>query len=233
MTPFDAVYFCRDEDLLIEAAGDLPLLAPRGAVRAAGSDGVIDPSTPWVLSSATNDFAAQGVEAGQVVILAGPRGPKPFPTATDIFGGTDSTSLYGGEPFVIDVPDAAPTLRRAGLPSAVGLPPSRGEAIAAIKFVVPDFLPKIRAATDFVRRQLDYALDADLTDAEDLRKLTVYAVLADLYLAATRSLGDDKDAFAANYRRYQAMYEATLAALKARSRSGYQVDTIPVCPQDT
>ncbi len=61
--------YATDEDIALRASADFSLLCPRDQKVAAGSDGAFSTSDPWTLTSASADFNALGVAAGQVVQL--------------------------------------------------------------------------------------------------------------------------------------------------------------------
>ena len=64
--------YCTDEDILVRAGGDFIMLCPPWQQMAAGTDGVFAPGTPWVLNSASVNFAANGVSPNQVAWLTAP-----------------------------------------------------------------------------------------------------------------------------------------------------------------
>ena len=70
-TRLDIVYAV-DEDLFVVGGADWATIVPRSNRMAAGVDGVFAANQPWTLSSASNNFASQGVTAGMVVELRGP-----------------------------------------------------------------------------------------------------------------------------------------------------------------
>ena len=50
--------FATDEDIAVRAGDDYAALCPSSNKLAEGTDGVMDPGTPWDLSSASVDFGA-------------------------------------------------------------------------------------------------------------------------------------------------------------------------------
>ena len=69
--------YCSDEDILVHAGGDFATLCPPWQQMAQGTDGAFAPGSPWVLTSASVNFAANGVSPNQVVWLTAPRSQYP------------------------------------------------------------------------------------------------------------------------------------------------------------
>lgn len=109
-------------------------LIPPGQVTAEGVDGATLAGSEWVVHSASNDFAAQGVSPGMMFVITGPRA----------FYGTDQ-EVYVVDSLV-DGDAHAVTLRRVGVPSGAGMSPGPSGGITGIIFSVPTLMPQIRSA---------------------------------------------------------------------------------------
>ena len=121
--------YCTDEDVAVRARGDYLTLCPPDSILAQGVDGSITGGA-WVLTSATVNFATQGVAKGNVLALSGPQ-----PAFTK-----------SGQLFAVDsVSGMSVTLRRYGMDPGVGAPPSSG-SVSGVVFSVPTFGPAIASA---------------------------------------------------------------------------------------
>jgi hypothetical protein len=176
--------YATDEDLLVRAGGDYPLLVPPWQVMATGTDGVFLSGTPWVLTSATVNFASNNVAANQVVWLTAPKSSFPG----------------GGHLLAIDsVSVSSITLRRPHQDLNVGQPPGAG-GVSSVAFTIPTLGPQIEEATYDIKRR--FAID-DMTgtnvnrqsawiyDQRELRVATVLMVLLDRYTFEARTKGGD------------------------------------------
>ena len=67
-----AVTYATDENIAVCASGDFAMLCPDWQKLAYGVDGAFASTSPWVLTSASVDFAAAGVTSGHVVLLRKP-----------------------------------------------------------------------------------------------------------------------------------------------------------------
>jgi hypothetical protein len=234
LTDFSAIYFCTDEDVLLEAQGDYDLLLPDGQKLAIGDDGSVL-AGGWVLTSASVNFTTQGVASGDVVFLEGISGAA----------GAAARSVFGpsGEPVVIDsVIGLTATLRRPGLTSGIGEPIGDGDALTGIKFSIYTLRPQIKTSSDWVRRVLDFDQAADLIDDSEIRRLTVLDTLYRLCLSAIRQAtmiggmqgggGSTGDVWAVKAGSYKRDRDELLSTLVARRRSLDAVDSIGVVPID-
>ncbi len=194
--------YATDEDLAIRASPDFSLLCPADQTLAHGTDGVFGASDRWTLTSATVDFAAQGLTPGQVVQLLGPTANFKPP----------------GECLVIDSVSAVGVrLRRKGFPSGVGQPPAPAGGLTGVEFLVVSYEPQLsRASYDLAQRfGIDESLNgrrsADLYDPRQLREMTVLTVLHRQYLALSREAGSQEDVLSAKARRLKEELDEVLA----------------------
>lgn len=171
-----ATVYATDENLAVRAPGDFQALCPDWQVLARGADGAFSSGAPWVLTSTGTDFGAQGVAAGMVVALTGPKAA---------FRGS-------GELLAVEsVAGSSVTLRRVGALAGTGLPPGAG-GLSGVTFQVATLGPQIEEASfDLNRRfNIDPAIPgrapADVYDLRDLRQATVLTVLRSRYQADQR-----------------------------------------------
>lgn len=214
--PFDATAFCDDEDVLDQCEDDFPSIYPDMGVRAKGADGAIAADS-WVLTSASKDFAAQGVVAGMLCVL-------------EREGDADAAGIDSTTYAVDSVAGHSLTLRLPGADSGAGEPPGTGADLADVTFTVVTNARYIAEATAWVKRQLDFDAAGDLIAAEDLDELTACRVAQRLYAKASRNPKDDYAGKAALLRE---RCEYLTAELQARRRAVYPVDFIPAVPQDS
>jgi hypothetical protein len=174
--------FCTDVDIA-EESPDFRALCPPDDMDAYGTDGTIDPELPWVLTSATVNFAANKVQPGKVIYLR-------------------KEGVYGtdpGEAFAVhsQAPDAhSLTLRRKSKTAPEdGEPPgSRTDPIIAIEFDILTLQRMIEDASNEIDEKFGISRALGLRpgqqladqDALLLRKRTVYTVLKYRYLAISR-----------------------------------------------
>jgi hypothetical protein len=170
--------YATDEDLLVKATGDFVALSPSWQRMAKGADGVFVNGAPWVLTSASVNFATNGVTPNQVVALTEPK----------------ASFRGGGDLLAIDsVVGNAITLRRAHKDLNVGDPPSPLAGLTNVAFSITTFDPQIEEASFDIKRR--FGIDENLSlrnsswvyDLRDLRMLTVLTVLYDRYTAELRS----------------------------------------------
>src|SRR5690349_9570664 len=105
--PIPTSAFATDEDLVLRLGEDFAKVAPLDQTLAAGNDGAFASGARWTLTSASVDFAGQGVLPGMVALVTLPRrglGPETQALAVD--------SVASGV-----------TLRRKGLAPGAGQPP--------------------------------------------------------------------------------------------------------------
>jgi hypothetical protein len=170
--------YATDEDILVKASGDFVTLAPAWQSMAKGADGVFANGSPWVLSSASINFASNGVKPNQVVSLTAPKQQYPG----------------GGDLLAIDsVSGSTITLRRPHKDLNVGMPPAPAAGLTNVAFSIVTFDPQIEEASFDIKRR--FGIDENITfrdsswiyDLRDLRMLTVLTVLYDRYTAELRS----------------------------------------------
>src|SRR5690242_11932467 len=104
-----ATVYATDETIAIRASGDFTMLCPEWQKLAYGTDGTFAAGSPWVLTSASVDFAAVGVTAQHVVLLRKP--------ATAFKGSGELLAVDGAS-------SAGLTLRRLGAGPGAGFPPA-------------------------------------------------------------------------------------------------------------
>jgi hypothetical protein len=197
--PVPTTLWCTDEDLALRAAGDFALLCPKDQALARGADGVFNLADLWTLSSATNDFLAQGVAPGNVVQLS----------KQGVFLGTE---LFG----VSAVTSSGVTLKRKGLAGGIGLPSSPYGGANGVSFAVLTLQPQIVRATYDLDQK--YGIDdliqgrrsSDVYDPQEVLDATVLMVLWRAYEEMARHAGDRADHFAAQAKRYNDDYHELL-----------------------
>lgn len=173
--------YATDEHVAIRARGDFVTLCPEWQTRAAGADGVIASGSPWTLTSASVDFQALGVQAGNVILLQAPKA---------------TFSGVGQLLAVESVSAGSATLRRIGEPAGVGQPPAAAGATAVV-FKAPTMGAQIEEAS--FNLNVKWGLDARLAqrapslvyDLRVLRRACVLRVLYDAYSSEIR--GNDGD----------------------------------------
>jgi len=186
--------YCSDEDVLVHAGGDFALLCPPWQQMAAGSDGAFSAGAPWVLTSASVNFQANGVRPNQVIWLTAPKSQYPG----------------GGHFLAIDsVSGGSVTLRRPYKDSGVGQPPAPATGLAGVSFTMNTLDPQIAEASYDIKQR--YAID-DLAggnlsrssswiyDLQVLRVATVYLVLLERYTQETRTERGDFEKKVARFR---------------------------------
>lgn len=177
--------YCTDEDILVRAGGDFVALCPPWQSMAAGTDGVMTGGSPWVLTSASVNFASNGVSANQVVWLTAPK--TSFPG--------------GGQLLAIDsVSGNTITLRRPHKDLNVGQPPAPAAGLTAVAFTINTLDPQSEEVSFDLKRRfaIDDAVGGDFSrssswvyDLRDLRMATVLSVLKERYIQEAR--GDKGD----------------------------------------
>jgi hypothetical protein len=234
-TVFDPDAYCSDEDIVKVARSNFAAIASDDEELAKGTDGTFDAMAPWDLASATVNFQAQGVVAGNIVILGG-RHTQPQSTTVTKLG------VSGQNLVVSAVAGPVATLRRVGLADGVGQAPGTG-GVSGVTFRCCTFGPQIQRATREIRRELAFDAPAEtLIDADDLNELCVLWVLADLFHSKIR-LGSASgqvaagvpfggDYFALNYNIYAKERDAKLAELQGRRVAMDATDSVGVVPID-
>ncbi len=177
-----SVTYATDESIAIRASGDFAMLCPDWQKLASGVDGVFTAASPWLLSSASVDFAAAGVAAGHVVLL---RKPAPVFKGSGELLAVDSASGQGV------------VLRRLGAALNMGQPPGPSAGVTGVEFLLATLDPQIEEACFDLNRR--FGIDpnvagrtpGDVYDLRDLRQACVLTVLMQRYAAETRgSQGD-------------------------------------------
>jgi len=173
---------CSDEDIAVRASGDWFLLAPAWQCMAAGADGAFASGSPWILTSATVNFAANGVAPNQVVQLSAPK--QYFPGSGHLLA-------------VDSVAGNALTLRRLHCDLNVGNPPAPAAGLSGAAFTINTLGPQIEEASFDIKRRfgldenIAYRTSSWVYDLRDLRMATVLSVLLARYTQEAR--GDKGD----------------------------------------
>ena len=172
-----SVTYATDENIAVRASGDFVMLCPDWQKLAYGVDGVFASSTPWLLTSASVDFASAGVSAGHVVLLRKP---------SSLFKGS-------GELLAVDsATDQGVVLRRLGAVLNTGQPPCPSSGATGVEFLIATLDPQIEEASfDLNRRfwidpNVAGRAPGDVYDLRDLGQACVLTVLTQRYAAETR-----------------------------------------------
>lgn len=176
--PNPSVLYATDEDIKVRCSGDFDMLAPADQSLAAGTDGAINVSSPWVLNSVSANFAASGLTAGNVISL--------------------KLTVHGPATHfaVVSVTTNATTFRRVGMLASQGQPPVIAN-VTGLTYSVQTFRAQIEDASydlnrrfgindDFADRQASY-----LYDARELRQACVLTVLMRQYATESRTKDGD------------------------------------------
>jgi hypothetical protein len=177
-----ATVYATDENIAIRASGDFSMLCPDWQKLAHAADGVFAAGLPWVLTSASVDFADAGVTAQHVVLLRKPN---------TVFKG-------GGELLAIDsATHNGIVLRRLGTSLNLGQPPAPTVGLTGVEFLIATLDPQIEEATFDLNRRFSIdpniagRMSGDVYDLRDLRQACVLTVLAQRYAAETRGSEGD------------------------------------------
>jgi hypothetical protein len=197
------VVYATDEDVYVEGGADFKVLMPDSNLIASGTDGVFSSGDPWTLTSASNDFAAQGMAAGMVVQLTGP------PTSFKLPQYLAAEAVSGG----------SVTLRRCGMPTGMGMAPSPAGGLSGVTFACLTFKPQIENTAFKLNEQ--YSVDpnvpfrtpGDIYEKRVFRRLTALRVLYLQYQNKTRTATGD---FAEKIRYYLEEYDRELATATLR-----------------
>lgn len=199
--------FCTDEDILVHAGGDFAALTPTWQQMASGPDGVFASGSPWVLTSASVDFEANGVNPNQVVWLTAPKSQFPG----------------GGAFLAVDsVSGNSITLRRPYKPLNVGMPPAPAAGLTTVAFAINTLDPQIEEASYDLKQR--YTIDDNplvgilrsstwIYDLQVLRVATVYSVLVERYTQENRA---DKGDFAIKIKRAHQKLEDAISRVQLR-----------------
>ena len=170
--------YASDEDIAVRAGGDWVHLCPPWQLQAAGTDGVFSSGAPWVMTSASVNFEANGVAPNQVVHLTAPR----------------ANFTGSGQMLAIDsVAGNSVTLRRLHKDLNVGQPPAPAAGLTGVVFAINTLDPQIEEVSFRLKRR--FAIDENipyrdsdwLYDKRDLREATVLSVLLDRYTYEART----------------------------------------------
>ncbi len=196
--------YATDEDLLVRAGGDWVTLCPGWQLMASGTDGVFATGFPWVLTSTSTNFGANGVTPNQVVWLTAPQ----------------SHYRGGGDFLAIDsVSGTSMTLRRPHKDLNVGQPPAPAAGLTGVAFRIQTMDPQIEDASFDLRRRFgiqDSVVSRSSTyvfDLRDLRSATILTVLLERYIFETRSGQGD---FALKIARVQAELNLVINRVQVR-----------------
>jgi hypothetical protein len=196
--------YATDEDIAVRAGGDFAILCPSWQAMAQGSDGVLAPGLPWVLTSATVDFESSGVQPNQVIWLTAPKSQYPG----------------GGALLAVDsVSTNSVTLRRLYKDLYVGQPPGPIAGLSGIAFAINTLDPQSEEASFGIKRR--FGIDENIAqrtsswiyDLQDLRLATVLTVLYDRYTAETRT---DHGDFALKIKRICQQLDDVVARVQVR-----------------
>lgn len=198
--------YATDEDIFVESPADFGLLVPSSNAMAEGSDGAFSPSDRWTLTSASNDFGAQGVAPGMVIEL------KSVPGANSPFKVNQFLAVES-------VSGSSVTLRRAGYDVGVGKPPGPPGGATGVPFKVLSMGPQIDNAAYVLENR--YSVDpripnrdpGSLADQRVFRRLVALWTLYQFYLNDNRSKEGD---WAAKTKQYQQQYEDALDSAVVR-----------------
>jgi hypothetical protein len=212
--------YATDEDIALRASADFPLLCPRDQKLAAGTDGAFLSSDPWTLTSASVNFNAQGVAAGQVVQIEA-AGVGQMPAAECLVAVTTATGSV--------------TLRRKGQPAGIGMPPGPAEGLGGVRFKVTTLGPQIALASADIDRRFGISNGlypgrsaSELADPTEVRDAVVLTVMYWQYLDASREVGGPADTFAAKALAIKAELDDLLARLAIHwNRAGANDDIGP------
>lgn len=184
--------YCTDEDIVAVARADFIALSAKSARLAYGTDGYFDEPTPWVLNSASVDFAANGVGSNHIVQLSRGSVKNAFPG--------------GGELLAVDSSTATSlTLRWPGMEADIGHPPGYG-GLTGVEFSVRTMAAQIEDACFDLNDRFgidpnqSWRAPGNVYDLRVLRGLAVLAVLARAYTNEVRAERGDWKEKADHYR---------------------------------
>lgn len=175
------IVYATDEDIAVFTPSEFSSLCPRDQLRVVVVDGAFNSADRWTLISATTDFAAAGVAAGHVAVLAGPT--PPFSSVGELFG-------------VASVGLGSLDLRRLGMAERVGQPPAPPTGISGVTVLVPTFAPQIAMACESLNNRLGIGSSsvglspAALAAGGELREATVLWVLQHQYASLSSRPAD-------------------------------------------
>lgn len=185
---------CTDADVAARIPKDYAEVVDNSFNVADGTDGVIAERS-FLMTSDSCPFAYLGVQAGMVAVLAS--------------GGVQTKLALR----VVSAADYAVTLGRLRMGDGRGSPPGKAGGSVGVKFAVPTVVGLIRDEAADARRELGVAADAAVTD--ELKRLTVFKVIAALYLDKQSNSSGDV------YKDKAAHWEAKIKALLAELAASY------------
>jgi hypothetical protein len=195
-----AAVYATDEDIFNEGPADFAVIVPTSNIMAQGSDGGLGTPDNWTLTSASNNFAAQGITAGMVVEFSG----TGFSLRQYLAIETVTSTTLG--------------LRRCGMASGVGIPPVN-QVTTGLTFKVATLKPQIENTAFALNEKFSvdpsivYRTPSDIYDVRIFRRLTALRVLYLLYMALNRSKNGD---FADKQKHYENEYMQELASATLR-----------------
>jgi hypothetical protein len=198
------VVYATDEDVVALAGDDFQVLAGRWHRYAGAADGVFAAGIPWVLTSASSDFVAQGVLPNMVIQLLKP--VANFPGSGDLLA-------------VETVTTDSLTLRRVGEAVGVGQPPAPAAGLAGVTFLITSLRRQLEDASYQLNEQfsidpmLPSRTPGDIYDLRIMRRLVVYQVVLRRYMNANRTAKGD---FADKVEAYSTAFESELATATLR-----------------
>jgi hypothetical protein len=199
-----APVYATDEDIAVRAAGDYVILCPPWQSMAQGTDGAFASASPWVLTSASVDFASNGVQPNQVVLLTGPKAQYPGSGALLAIDSVGANSLM---------------LRRLYKEQYVGQPPSPVGGLSGVTFTINTLDPQSAEASFDIKRR--FGIDENIGDRtsswiydlQDVRLATVLTVLYDRYTSETRN---DRGDFALKIKRVRQQLDDVITRVQVR-----------------
>ncbi len=197
-SPQLAITYASDEDAYAIGGADFGVICPENNLIAKGVDGVFATGDLWTLTSATNDFTAQGAKSGQILQLLGP------------------SVAYKQPQFlaVESVSGSSCTLRRAGFAVGIGVPPGPVGGLIGITFKILTLYPQLEnAAYDLndqfgIDENIPWRAPLAVYDPRQFRRLTILRVFYELYMSINRSKAGD---FADKQKYWQTEYDDVLS----------------------
>jgi hypothetical protein len=165
-----------DEYIADLAATEFALIAPRDQDGASGSDGVFAAGNLFVLTSASAQFAAQGVVAGDLCAILDSK--------------ADSARVRGIY-VATAVANGSLTLRTRGPRVGFGAPPGLLGGETNLRFRVPTARPQAALSAAKFRRRYRIAVPANVLNPYDFAPAVAYDVLVELYTLAARQASAD------------------------------------------
>jgi hypothetical protein len=171
-----SVLYCTDEDVAKRMLGDFMLCVPPANIMARGDDGEFLADNRWGLVSASVNFAARGVLAGQVAFTKYAGGKIKYEDLLAV-DSVETTTLG---------------LRRFGQTQGYGEPPGPINGTSSVQFLIPYLKPQIQLATSEINRIWNIGElwierpASSLVDPSEIRELCVLWVMRDLYFGKAK-----------------------------------------------